>query len=98
MSVTTCVCWHLCAGKCRCVGGKQGTELSRDGFPARKRLIHTLCSLIVLLDWSVTTVTLDGLDLSAAAALSQQSWFPSATWPGFKSELKSLTEGLLERP
>lgn len=57
-----------------------------------------LCSLIVLLDWSVTRVTLDGLDLRAAAALSQQSCFPSAPWPGFKSGLKSLTEGLLERP
>lgn len=88
------------AGKCRCVcgGGKGGAELSRDGFPARKRLIHSLCSLIVLLDRSVTTVTLDGLDPSAAAALSQQSCFPSAPWPGFKSERSSLTEGLLEWP
>lgn len=86
------------AGKCRCVGEKRGAELSGDGFPAQKRLIHTMCSLIVLLDWSATTVTLDGLDPSAAAAFSQQSCFPSAPWPSFKSELKSLTEGLLEWP
>lgn len=46
----------------------------------------------------MTTVTLDGLDPSAAAALSQQSCFLSARWTGFKLELKNLTEGLLERP
>lgn len=104
MSVTTCVCWHPWAGTVALQesvgvwGEKGGAELSRDGFPARKRLIRTLCSLIVLLDWSVTTVTLDGLDPGAAVALSQQSCFLSAPWPGFKSELKRLTEGLLERP
>ena len=71
IGVCVCVCLCVCQG---------GSELSRNGFPAQKRLIHTLCSWIVLLDWSVTTVTLDGLD----PALSQQSCFPSAPWLGLK--------------
>lgn len=82
--------------KWRCTGKKGGAELRL--ISCLKHLIRSLCSLIVLLAWSMTTVTLDGLDPSAAAALSQQSCFLSARWTGFKLELKNLTEGLLEQP
>lgn len=51
-----------------------------------------------LLDRTTTSVTLEGLDLSAAPALSRQSCFPSLLWTWFRLEVRGPRERQLEGP
>lgn len=50
------------------------------------------------LDWTTTSVTLEGLDPSAAPALSRQSCFLSALWTRFRLEVSGPRERQLEQP